>query len=478
MAFFELLKTLAQAVGNQLKPVGGYATDGYDPDPSGFQPPVSGGAATASMHVLDPSGHVVVRGPVLTDEGSFRDDFPGVTLTPALTGVLTFTNGSTTVTGVGTLFTTELSKAFYTRLGADSNAFLERVDLIVSDTELELEEPYGGAGGAGAAVRAFWLPTTVGTGVIAVAASVATLTVGAPMGDTAQIVREVDYLPLILTSHALISQRVVNQEAVIGFESADPIYPGQRAVIVFDGVVNTTIKFITASSSAAADIQTTVVTLPGGLTTATSHEYSISMAGRVCTLTFNGLIVARHLDHIPYPYTIVNAVHRIVNTGVAAAGTILTVEEVWLSNQDAIQVNNDLRADPLLVRIDEESHYVSGRLVTVTTVADQVVVSVTVPAEKTMFVLGYKLSSGAAVAVDANPWKLGRTPLTEGAAPGTVDSDVFRAGFLDGSGASRNEDFSGNPRWIANAGQTVALTVTPSAAIATTWRGTLDYVLR
>lgn len=477
MAFFELLKTLAQAVGNQLKPVGGYSTDGFDPDPSGFQPPISGGASSAQMHVLDSSGHLATRGPVMTDEGSFRDDFAGTTLTPALTGTLTFTNGSTTVTGVGTLFTTELTKAFYIRRSADGNSNLVRVALIVSDTELELESDYPGTTGAGAGVRSFWLPTVIGTGAVAVASSNVTFTVGTPSGDAAEIVREVDYLPLIYSLGASISQRIVNQVTTFGFESADPIYPGQRAVVVLDGTANTSIKFVTSSSAAAADTQTSTITLPGGMTTASVQQFSISLAARVATLTVNGIIVARHTDHLPYPYTVVSVVERLANTGVTASTTTLTTGEVHLSNQDAVQISNDFRADPVLVRIDEEVHYVSGSLTTTATTADQVVVSTVVPAGKTMYILGYSISPGV-TGVDANPFKVGRTPVTEVVSPGAVDANVFRSGMIFDSTAGRSEDFSGNPRWIANAGQTVVVTVTPTAATSTIWRATIDYVLR
>jgi hypothetical protein len=66
----------------------------------------------------------------------------------ALTGALTFTLGSTTVTGVGTLFTTEIVPGNIIQLDADARWV--RVDSIIDDFELILVRDYDGAGGAGA----------------------------------------------------------------------------------------------------------------------------------------------------------------------------------------------------------------------------------------------------------------------------------------------------------------------------------------
>jgi len=66
----------------------------------------------------------------------------------AMTGTPTFTPASSAVTGVGTLFTTELAPGSVIFLDADD--LWVRVDSITSDTALVLVLPYGGAGGAGA----------------------------------------------------------------------------------------------------------------------------------------------------------------------------------------------------------------------------------------------------------------------------------------------------------------------------------------
>lgn len=76
------------------------------------------------------------------------------TLTRNLTGTITFTNGSTAVTGVGSLFTSELRIGDWIRLStdADSTASYRRVSAITSDTDLTLGATYGATGGAGTGV--------------------------------------------------------------------------------------------------------------------------------------------------------------------------------------------------------------------------------------------------------------------------------------------------------------------------------------
>lgn len=81
---------------------------GYLPNPSNtpYQP---ASEELVSLYV-DGEGSLVSRGAVLTDEGSFRNDFGGNALTSSLTGTATFTLNSSYVTGSGSLFTTEVEK--------------------------------------------------------------------------------------------------------------------------------------------------------------------------------------------------------------------------------------------------------------------------------------------------------------------------------------------------------------------------------
>jgi hypothetical protein len=66
----------------------------------------------------------------------------------ALTGTLTFTNGSTAVTGSSTSFSSEIAAGDKIQLDADGT--LVRVASVTNDTALVLEELYNDTGGAGA----------------------------------------------------------------------------------------------------------------------------------------------------------------------------------------------------------------------------------------------------------------------------------------------------------------------------------------
>lgn len=70
----------------------------------------------------------------------------------ALTGTVTLTNGSTSVTGSSTLFTTELAVGDYVYLNTQKTQ-LGKVASISSNTALTLTANYGGTTGSGAASK-------------------------------------------------------------------------------------------------------------------------------------------------------------------------------------------------------------------------------------------------------------------------------------------------------------------------------------
>lgn len=75
------------------------------------------------------------------------------TLAATLTGTITFTTASATVTGVGSAFLTQLKIGDLVRFTSDSDVTdWRRVSAIASDVSLTLSAVYGGAGGAGVGV--------------------------------------------------------------------------------------------------------------------------------------------------------------------------------------------------------------------------------------------------------------------------------------------------------------------------------------
>jgi len=308
---------------------------------------------------IDKFGNLMTRGPVITDELSFRDDFSGASLSTVLTGVATFTLGSASVTGVGTLFTTEVDTDDYVRLTADGDAAYARVAEVVSDTELMLDTNYAGAGGAGAGDKSHWVPSVSAGGSITVAASLVNLLPGLALGNVTQIVHDMDYGPLAIYAKTAISQRIANQETVIGFQDI-PGAPQQQAVLVLDGVDNTKVKLRTSSSSAAADTQETTVTLPTGLDTSQSLTFILMMVQRDVSLlvvaagdslSVGEEIIATHSNHIPDPYRVVSAIASIKNTAAVGTPTTLSIDLTFVSNQDRLEVANSFISDPVHIEI-------------------------------------------------------------------------------------------------------------------------------
>lgn len=74
-------------------------------------------------------------------------------VTTSLTGVSVFTLGSATVTGTGTLFTSELTPGDLIRYQTDTEADWVEVRSIESNTSLTLSLPYNGTGGTGTGHR-------------------------------------------------------------------------------------------------------------------------------------------------------------------------------------------------------------------------------------------------------------------------------------------------------------------------------------
>ena len=75
----------------------------------------------------------------------------GATNETALTGTLTFTTGSTEVTGIGTRFTSELADKCYIQFNKDKQPYC--IASIKDDLKLVLTEKYNEHGGSGAASR-------------------------------------------------------------------------------------------------------------------------------------------------------------------------------------------------------------------------------------------------------------------------------------------------------------------------------------
>lgn len=459
--------------GKFLRAMGGYASNNIFPSNKTALPQLPGPGA-AGLVEIDADGAMRARASILTTRNNFRDDFPGASLNTALTGTLTFTAGSVTVTGTGTTFTTQVTRDMYVKLNSDGETAWTRVRAVLSNTSLELEQGYLGTTGGPAASSTTKWPTRTGTGgSFTVGSSLINILSGTTNAANTFLFRDLDFALIQADFVALrLSQRIANQAAFAGlFDSVSA--PTQQAAFIFDGTVNTTVKCRSSFGTAATDIQETTVTLPFGLTTAiTTVRYSIQITPNEIIFSIAGIVVAAHVIHTPDQWTLMDVAVGIQNTGVPASSTTVTVDQIFTRSYDFVDDGTEIP--------DEEYHYITGQLTTTATTADQLIVSYTVPTNRVAYVIGYMVSTDGNV--DGLPIKIGKNTITTPpAAPGTVDSNFLRVFRLDrssaGDGGSVNEDFS-KPKPFGFAADVLKISVTPSGAGSTIWRATLEVILR
>jgi hypothetical protein len=329
--------------GTTPQPVSGDLYTGYAPEDSDRP------TGETTNVTLDIENHLRTRSQVLTDEGSFREDFTGSSLTTSLTGTLSFTNNSSTVTGSGTKFTEELIPGHYIKPDSASESYYAPVESIESDTSLTLSEPYGGSTTSGSSSGTRW-KTTTGTGSISVSSSELVIASGTSSSNKTYVQRDADFCPLILSVYAKISQRIANQNARIGLTD-DPDNAQSRVALYFDGTDDRKVKLVTSSSSSANDTEITEVTIPSAGRTSSYHLYELDFSGKTASLSINGEIVAVHRRHLPGPYQPLVVASCIENTGSVGSQTSLYLDDVYLQNLNAVEVGSSLSTDPMSVTI-------------------------------------------------------------------------------------------------------------------------------
>ena len=314
------------------------ATDSYIPDPLNFK---AVGVRPALR--MDYDRNLAVRGNVLTDEGSFRNDFPGTTLYTALTGSCVFANGLDAVIGTGTSFLSEVRKGQFIKLSTDGDDKVAIIRGVLSDTFMRLDEPYTGSSSTGTGQISEWRYEIAASGSVVYGSSLIVINSGTGNNETTHVHRHGDYLPYTCGFRARISQRIANQEVVIGFFNDDN---NHGAVIVFDGVDNTKVKLRTNGDSSTEE---TLVGLPADLDTDDFIDFRIEVLAERVTLFADERKIAQHIGHIPGPYSELELTAGIENIGTPASTTALTLDWFYFSNFDRLEVNNSTSGDPLSV---------------------------------------------------------------------------------------------------------------------------------
>ena len=321
--------------------------------PTAARAPISVARNQVSPLNLDAEGQLMQRGPVFSDEGSFRDDFPGTSLNTPLTGTVTIESGSVVVNGVGTAFLSETDRDTYIKVTTDGEVNWVLVARVVSDTLLETESPYAGAAGEGLSAHATKWPTATGAGSSGITVSGGTVIIPSGVGNNEQtrIVREGDYLPLVLCTRLMANQRIANQECIFGAQD-DPTAPGSQAVVVLSGTDRTKVMLRSSCGTGTTEIDETWATLPPGLRTDIMLRYRIVVSPTSVALSVNEILIATNRLHIPAPYDSMYTVAGVNNIGVPASSTTLTVDSAMLMNHDTTAIGQPNDPVPVVQPLD------------------------------------------------------------------------------------------------------------------------------
>lgn len=281
---------------------------------------------------IDGDGALSIRGPVLTDEGSFRTNFPNTELDVSI-GTCGFVNGSDKISGEGFLLT-DLHIGDYVWSASDTYAAgVQVVDF--NDTEITLLAPYGGSTGV-AVGRRQYMKQVVGAGSsLAISSANAVVTHGTTTGSVFELKRLVDYMPLSVSASILFASRIANQTSYFG---AWEDMPTQRffAYFVFDGTTNTSVKCVTgrnpSGTPSAAEQQSTTVTISA---TTSAQDFRIDIFNNQVSFWVADVLKATHKIAVPHPADVFTVGYRNVN-GTSPAANSATLAYINCRNYNAL----------------------------------------------------------------------------------------------------------------------------------------------
>lgn len=304
-----------------------------------YWPGYSGSPDTSLQDLtVDPSGALITRGAVTTDEGTFRINFSNTSLA---VGIGSVTVAGDVVTGTGFL-AADVHYKDYFKLDADGESAWTGIASVDSDTQITLRAAYVG-GASGAASRALVRPVTGAGGSITIGSGKATLTTGTTINSITRLVRDMDFAPLVNRLRISISQRIVNQSFRIGLSEAFTTTDRWFARFLVDGTVNTTVKCETGrnptGAPSAAETETTTVTIPNGLTTAALLDYRVEQLTESVRFYINGVLVAEHTRAIPAQHDEMESAIGCFNGGSApATSTTVVVDYLTGKNHNKLEI--------------------------------------------------------------------------------------------------------------------------------------------
>ena len=331
---------------------------GYMQGFSGYYPQNDSIVAAPLSPGVDASNNSMVRAAVFTDEGSYRDDFIGDSLTSVLSGTLSFTNGSLLVTGVDTHFTTEIQSFQYIRCSSDPEVDWAQVFAVQSDTQLTLETPYlGPSTDSATGLLSNCATSTAYGGSITVSNSNIALTTSLVSGATTVVYKQVDYCPITGTFYSAFTGGVVGQKGYVGFQD-DALSVGAQAIVEFDGYLPTNqVRFVTSSAAGAAGTSSQIVTLPVGYTVDHELGYRITITNTAATLeiglpnTYSYQTIAKSTIHTPYVYVYMSLVMGLTNITSIGSSATLTLDATFIENTDRVEIAMGFRGEPIYTEL-------------------------------------------------------------------------------------------------------------------------------
>lgn len=322
-------------------------TTSFHPDPKNLDSGVEGGLITDSV------GSLKTRSAIFTDEGSFRYDFEGTTLTTNVTGTLNLSAISPIVTGVGTSFFTELQVGLHIKITTDTGTSWRQIQSIESNTELTLDRPYSSTTSGGSCHFA-WVAINAGTGAtITNANSFAIMGLGTTASVSSRISRKVDYPAVVGSGLISVSQRIANQDIYIGFSEQTTNVAKYFAWFRLNGTNNTQLILetcgIKSGTPVTADIDTQTITLPSGVNTSQNLLYRIEVKDQRVRFFVNDVQVGRDfIIHIPSSYDILGWGVVGVNGITPATNTTINIDFFNVNNANEIAVYNPSRAESFI----------------------------------------------------------------------------------------------------------------------------------
>ena len=293
---------------------------------------------------VDPEQKQFVRGQILTDEGSFRDDFTGTSLFRTMTGTFTFDNTSDIVASNDADMSDEDILWPYIKKSGDSDSCFTQGSLLTKSS-FNLNENYKGTSGDGDCIVSNWLPKNDGC-EMSVAQSDLIIT-SSQSNSTASVYKAIDYLPIRLQAKMSISSRIAGQTIRCGVVSE---CGSIKAYMQFDGTDSSQIKFITSTEESEYETETSVCRLPFGITTDKENVYAIEVSNGRCSLYVNETLVQTHKDHVPDAYDILGIAIDVQNETIASSNSVKCCW-VHFQNVDQIDVVNTFGQNPVKVKL-------------------------------------------------------------------------------------------------------------------------------